>query len=227
MMNLYRLPLCRLSQLATKIVSCSLITFPLCLSLTASSLARPINYNDDGNNRDYHSFDIYYQDAYYGTINYFVVQELEPVTIYGQRITEEFQEWLQRMQEMQDILMMNSLMMLLQLSPEQQVAANADPRKDVRCSQNQNTRQTTSQDSYENRLLAAIEMFRVYFLPTINPLNYSRLTGQRFTVTYADGGSDTWQIADPRSSIPFFPLPTNSSTGNGVAQPSPACSSTG
>ncbi|PSB02345.1 hypothetical protein [Merismopedia glauca] len=226
-MNLSRLPLRRLSQLATKIVSCLPIALPLYLSLAEPSLARPINYDDDGNNRDYHTFDIYYQDAYYGTINYFEVQKLERVTIYGKSIEEEFQEWLQQMQEMQDILMMNSLLMLIQLSPQEQVAANADPRKDVRCSRNENTRQTTSQDSYENRLLAAIEMFRVYFLPTINPLNYNRLTGQNFRVTYADGGSDTWQIADPRSSIPFFPLPTNSSTGNGVAQPSPACSSTG
>lgn len=218
-------------KVTTTIISCSLTTFPLLLCVSDPSTATPryMYETDYGNNQPY-EFSMSSGSLYMGTVLFYDVLESEPiplppVEIIGNRIyPDEFQRWLEDMQTRQDILMMDSLNRLMQLAgTDNQLVANLDPRKDVRCSSNQTIRQTTSQSGDPEKYLAAVDMFRTYFLPTVPVLNYKSLMGKSFTVTYSDGGTITWTILDPRMSPPLNEIPTAISSGNGVPQTSPVC----
>ncbi len=97
---------------------------------------------------------------------------------------------------------------------------------DVRCAASGDARNTTSLSDQTTRWLAAEQVYR-FAKQAIslwgrfvgrNPLN-----GGRLTVTYADGGRETWLIVSPGLSMALNPAPIESKPGDGVIKPHPVC----
>lgn len=118
------------------------------------------------------------------------------------------------------------LIYLEQLTPSEEVAFLHDPRKDVRCSLDPSVRSVTSQHpAYPDRWLAAVSLYKS-FVAALNAVQRRALRDLVFTVTYADGGRESWLIVLPDSlSVPLKeePLPGSLTVGSGHPEPGPTC----
>lgn len=143
---------------------------------------------------------------------------------YFQMILNEWATW-------QDVQVMAALAALMQLAPEEQLAANGDPRRDVRCHPSGSVRETTSRSPQEARWIAAESLYKLFF-QSLNQLNRLRLNpGVVFRVTYADGGKESWLVVNPipsaiSPSLADQPLPPSGNSGapgDGVPKSGPVC----
>ncbi len=97
---------------------------------------------------------------------------------------------------------------------------------DVRCAAIGDARNTTSLADQTTRWLAAEQVYR-FTKQTISIwgrfVGKNPLHGGKITVTYADGGRETWLIVSPGLSTALSPTPVESKSGDGMIKPHPAC----